>query len=200
MKVPRRQDDVRAGRLCRRGGALLLAAGVWLAGLAGPAARADDAVPFREYDVKAVFLFNFAQFVEWPDVRAAATNMPFVIGVLGEDPFGAILDQTVSGEHVRGRPLEVHRYLRIEDVKGCDLLFVSRSERGRLADIVRRLSGQGILTVGDTEPFGRLGGIITFRTSKSRVQLQINAAAAEREGFRISAKLLKVAQVVSEEP
>ena len=178
---------------------VVLAGGTLAASLAG-SAWAQDVTPFREYDVKAVFLFNFTQFIDWPESRAAETNAAFVIGVLGADPFGAILDQAVTGEHIRGRALAVRRFSRVEDVQNCDLLFVSRSEKGRMADIVRRLSGRGILTVGDLDPFGRLGGIITFKTAKGRVQFEINVAAAEKEGFRISAKLLKVAQVAHGEP
>jgi len=120
--------------------------------------------------------------------------------VLGADPFHEILDQTVQGERIHGRPVQVKRFRRLDDVDGCQLLFVSRSEAGRLADIVRRLSGRGILTVSDLEPFGRMGGMITFKTTRDRVHFEINVAAAEKQGFKISSKLLKVAQVVSGEP
>lgn len=177
-----------------------MAAGVlgWLA--ASGAAVAGEPTPFREYDVKAVFLFNFAQFIDWPESTLFDTNTAFVIGVLGEDPFGAILDETVRGESIRGRPLTVRRFRKPEDAPGCHLVFVCRSEKGRIADTVRRLGGQGILTVGDVESFGRLGGMITFKMVKGRVQFEINVTAAEKEGFRLSAKLLRVAQVVNGGP
>ncbi len=170
----------------------------WLA--ATGAAPAAEPIPFREYDVKAVFLFNFAQFIDWPESAVSDTNTALVIGVLGEDPFGTILDQTISGESIRGRPLSVRRFRRLEEARGCHLVFVSRSEKGRITDIVRRLAGQGILTVGDVESFGRLGGMITFKTVNGRVQFEINVAAAEKAGFRLSAKLLRVAQVVGGVP
>lgn len=162
--------------------------------------RGADSAPFREYDVKAVFLFNFAQFIDWPDSGLPSDGEPFVIGVLGADPFHEILDQTVQGERIHGHSVQVKRFRRLDDVTSCQLLFVSRSEAGRLADIVRRLSGRGILTVSDLEPFGRLGGMITFKTTQGRVHFEINVAAAEKQGFKISSKLLKVAQVVSGEP
>ncbi len=177
----------------------LLAAFLVLVAAAGPVCAADSA-PFREYDVKAVFLFNFAQFIDWPESALPEVSVPFVIGVLGADPFHEILDQTVQGERIHGRPVQVKRFRRLDDVDGCQLLFVSRSEAGRLADIVRRLSGRGILTVSDLEPFGRMGGMITFKTTRDRVHFEINVAAAEKQGFKISSKLLKVAQVVSGEP
>jgi hypothetical protein len=170
----------------------------WL--LAAGGAQAGEPVPVREYEVKAVFLFNFAQFIDWPESALADTNAVFVIGVLGEDPFGAVLDQIVSGERIRGRPLTVRRFRKQEDARGCHLVFVSRSEKGHLTDIVRRLGGQGILTVSDVESFSRLGGMITFKMVQGRVQFEINVAAAEKEGFRLSAKLLRVAQLVNGGP
>jgi len=179
--------------------AVLLAVTLALAAASGDV-RGADSTPFREYDVKAVFLFNFAQFIDWPETGLPAAGAPFVIGVLGSDPFHEILDQTVHDEHIHGRPVEVKRFRRLEDVDGCQLLFVSRSEAGRMADIVRRMNGKGILTVSDLEPFGRMGGMITFKTAQGRVHFEINVAAAEKQGFKISAKLLKVAQVVSGEP
>lgn len=179
--------------------AVFLSGAAALMGLNAPV-HAQEASSFREYDVKAVFLLNFMQFVEWPETRLAETNTPFVIGVLGTDPFGSILDQTVRGERIHGRLLVVRRFAQVDDVSPCHLLFVCRSERNRMADIIRRVSGRGILTVGDIDPFSRLGGMITFKTSKNRVQFEINVAAAQKEGLRLSAKLLKVAQLVSGEP
>lgn len=158
----------------------------------------SEPAPVYEYDVKAVFLYNFAQFVDWPESSLSETNTAFVIGVLGEDPFGAILDQTVKGEHIHGRPLLVRRFCKPEDGRGCHLVFVSRSEKGRITDIIQRLGGRGILTVSDIESFSRLGGMITFKRVKGRVQFDINVPAAEKEGFRISAKLLRVAHTVDE--
>ena len=183
----------------RPGGAVWLTALLSLRVIAGAAQGADPG-PAREYDVKAVFLFNFSQFVDWPESGLPEAGAPFVIGVLGADPFGEILDETVHGERIHGRPVQVKRFRRLDEVDGCQLLFVSRSEAGRLADVVRRLSGRGILTVSDLEPFGRLGGMITFKTSSGRVHFEINVAAAEKQGFKISSKLLKVAQVVGGEP
>lgn len=183
-----------AGKVARLGAFLLAMAAV-------PCRGAGDPPPaFREYDVKAVFLYNFAQFVEWPESVSTNGVAPFTIGVLGEDPFGKILDETVKGEHVKGRPLAVRRFRTIEEVKDCQLLFVSRSEKGRMADIVRRVSGQAILTVSDVEAFARLGGMVAFKTYRGRVRFEINLPAAEKAGLRVSAKLLTVAQVADGAP
>jgi hypothetical protein len=185
-----------SGRLLR---SLAAGAALLFAGLSSRAA-ADPPATFREYDVKAVFLYHFAQFVDWPPQALADTNASLIIGVLGADPFGGVLERTVRNETVRDRPLVVRRFRRLEDVTSCHLLFVSSSEKPRFQDILRALSGRGILTVGDADPFTRLGGIVNFRTERNHVQLEINLAAAEREGFKISAKLLGVARVVDGGP
>jgi hypothetical protein len=153
--------------------------------------------PSREYQVKAVFLFNFAQFVEWPPSAFAGANTPLVIGVLGEDPFGAVLDETVRGEAVNNRPLEVQRYRRVDDIKTCHILFVSRSETGRLNQTLASLRDRNILTVGDAEDFAQRGGTIQLATAQNRVRLMVNPDAAKAANLTISSKLLRAAEIIT---
>lgn len=150
-----------------------------------------------EYQLKAVFLFNFAQFVEWPASAFAAPDAPLVIGVLGEDPFGAYLDEVVRGEKVDGHPLEVLRYRRVEDISTCHILFISRTEQDRLESLVARLKDRTILTVGDAEHFARRGGMIRFVTEHNRIRLHINIKAAEAASLKLSSKLLRPADIVT---
>jgi hypothetical protein len=151
---------------------------------------------FDEREIKATFLFNFAQFVEWPAASFPDARTPLVIGVLGADPFGAVLDAVVRGEEVKSHPLSVVRYRRVEDVGNCHILFVSNSEAPRYARIADSLRGQPILTVGDTETFGAGGGIISFITEQNRVRLRINLGAAQAASLTISSQLLRAAEVV----
>ena len=151
----------------------------------------------REYQVKAVFLFNFAQFVEWPTNAFPEVQTPFVIGVLGEDPFGAYLDETVRGEKVNNRSLVVERYRRAEEIKTCHVLFISRSEVNRLAEILANLKGRNILTVGDAESFAQRGGMIRFVTEKNKLRLKVNLEAAKAANLTISSKLLRSAEIVT---
>lgn len=155
-----------------------------------------DAQVSREYDVKAVFLFNFVTFVEWPK-GALADGKPFVIGILGQDPFGATLDEVVAGEKVRQSPLQVRRCRSVEEARDCHIVFISSSEASRLPAILRQLGPLPVLTVGEMKQFAEGGGIIAFST-EDRVQLSVNAAAARRAGLSISSKLLRVAKVVEE--
>src|SRR5207244_3549829 len=110
--------------------------------LAGALESLAQTEPSREYQVKAVFLFNFAQFVDWPTQAFAQAQTPLVIGVLGEDPFGAYLDETVRGEKANRRPLSVQRYRQVAEIKTCHVLFISRSETDRLEQILAGLKGR----------------------------------------------------------
>lgn len=165
---------------------------VWLILAAtGTAQRAA----FDEREVKAVFLFNFAQFVEWPDNAFDSPNSAVVIGVLGDDPLGALLDEVVKGEVVKGRPLTVVRFRRVEDVKLCHVLFISRSESRSYEQITKALRTQPTLTVGETAGFTRFG-MIRFMTEENRVRLEVNVEAAKAAGLTISSNLLRAARIV----
>src|SRR6185436_20495294 len=142
----------RRGSLSRKmfSGAWWIMSALLLAG--GPHVPAQAAIP-EEYQVKAVFLFNFAQFVDWPSNAFPEAQAPLVIGVLGEDPFGSYLDETVRGEKINNRPMVVQRYRRVDEIKSCHILFISRSEAARLEEIFNGLKGRNILTVGDYDGF-----------------------------------------------
>jgi hypothetical protein len=163
--------------------ALTVAALLW-PGTGGvcAASRAD------EYQVKAAFLFNFAKFVSWN----SPPGQVLVIGVVGDDPFGEILDATVRGKTAGGRTFEVRRFAKGESVQGCHILFVSSSEKRRFGDLVRQ-AGSGVLTVGEVPQFVREGGVVRFYLEQNRVRFQINAEAAEQAGLKIHSQLLSLA-------
>jgi hypothetical protein len=162
-------------------------------------APASAATP-TEYQVKAVFLFNFSQFVDWPPAAFAGPRAPITICVLGHDPFGAALDDIVQGEIVNGRPLAVQRYRGVEEAGSCHILFIDRSEQGRLAEILARLAGRSVLTVSDMDNFARRGGMIRFMTVGNKIRLRVNVEVAQAAGLAISSKLLRPAQIVKSEP
>lgn len=152
----------------------------------------------KEYVVKAAFLFNFSKFVEWPQTAFARPEEPLRIGVLGVDPFGAALDQLVRGEHVRGRPITVQRARRVEDLAGCHVLFVSRSESGSVAHTLEQVRGQSMLTVSDVPGFVDAGGGIEFRIENNRVRFLINQPDTLARGLKLSAQLLSLAMAPPE--
>jgi hypothetical protein len=152
-----------------------------------------------EYQVKAVFLFNFAQFVDWPapPPPVSDSGAPLVIGILGEDPFGSFLDATVRGERVRARPFALKRYQRVEDIDSCDILYISRSEAKRVPTILARLKDRPILTVSDVDRFAERGGMIRLVTDRGRIRLEVNLEAAQGARLTLSSKLLRVATIVT---
>lgn len=145
-----------------------------------------------EYEVKAVFLSHFAEFIEWPRERFYSPKDPIMIGILGRDPFGEILDRAVSGIMVKERFLRVER-IGLGEVPRCHILFIGASEEGRLAGILRSLEGQAVLTVSDIEGFGDQGGMIHLVLVGKKVRFAVNKRAAERAGLTISSQLLKLA-------
>jgi hypothetical protein len=159
----------------------------------------SDAPPPTEYEVKAAFLYNFARFVEWPAEAFRDAHAPFVIAVLGRDPFGRALDQTVAGKSVLGRRIEVRRADRLDGVRGAHIVFVSASERGHLSTILRAMNAPGVLVVGETDGFAQRGGAINFVLHGNKVRFEINPARAEQSRLRISSQLLKLATLVAGE-
>lgn len=150
-----------------------------------------------EYRVKAVFLFNFAQFVDWPADAFPDSTAPFVIGVLGSDPFGDLLDQTVSGEQLRGRPFQVRRYQTVDEIKACHILFIHQPDGDRMGEILSRLRDRPILTVSDDADFADQGGMVRFVNDRSHIRLEINPGAAQAANLTISSKLLRVAEIAT---
>jgi hypothetical protein len=167
-----------------------------LASLQIAAASAQTQHPAAEYKLKAVFLYNFAQFVEWPETAYPNPISPFVIGIIGNDPFGTFLDQIVRNESVKGHPIEVRRFKSINQIESCQILFISRSESERTAAMLRKLKGKPILTVGEAENFAIVGGMIRFITERNKVKFRINVEAARASGLTISSKLLRVSEIV----
>ncbi len=167
------------------------------ASAAAPADTLAQAAASPEYQLKAVFLFNFAQFVEWPPSAFPQPDTPLAICVLGEDPFGSYLDETVRGERVGNRALAVRRYRKVEEITACHILFVSRREQGRLDEVLDSLKGRSVLTVSDADRFASRGGMIRFVTENNRIRLRINLEAAKAANLTISSKLLRPAQIVA---
>jgi YfiR/HmsC-like len=174
--------------------ALLLAGGATFTLAATPVVD-PPAHPLPEYPVKAAFLYHFLEFVEWP--RAAPLPPAKVtIGVLGQDPFGDVLDKAILGKVVAGRTLTIRRFESVETLEPCAILFISSSEMPHLPEIVARLKGSPVLTVGEADRFAHRGGMIGFFFEDNHVRLEVNRAAAEGAGLRISSKLLGVARLV----
>jgi len=148
-----------------------------------------------EYELKAVFIFNFTQFVQWPATSFSSEHAPLVIGILGEDPFGPYLNDVISGEKVDGHPLVIEHYATAGDIKNCHILFVSKNEITRFGQLAATLKKQNVLTVGDAPTFLMQEGMIKLLTKNNKIQLQINIESVKESNLVISSKLLRLAEI-----
>ena len=146
-----------------------------------------------EYEVKAAFVYNFAKFVDWPPTAFADAAAPLTICIVGADPFGPTLDDTLKGEQLETHPLAVARYADAPPPGACHLLFVSASEERRYPALLAGVDGRRTLTVGDTVSFLDAGGYLAFFLDNGRVRFAVNSDLAGASGLKVSSKLLRVA-------
>ncbi|MBL4577966.1 MAG: YfiR family protein [Flavobacteriales bacterium] len=158
--------------------------------------KSTEAQQYSEYEIKAAFLCNFASFVAWPENVFDPDTSVLIIGILGDDPFGSNIGR-IARSYTK-RTIKIERYKRVDMALNCHILFISTSEKNNLTDILDELVGTSVLTVGETEGFCRLGGMITFSKQKIKYGFEINKKAAERVNIEISSKLLRLAVNVCE--
>lgn len=170
---------------------------LWAATAISPAPASP--VASTEYQVKAAFLYNFAKFVEWPP-EALPEGRPFVIGILGQDPFGSALDEAAAGRTIRERRIAVRRLSKLDEAADSHILFISESEGEALPRILKRLGSAPVLTVSDLPRFAEQGGMVQLVMEQSRVRFAINVASVERAGLKPSSQLLKLARIVNGQP
>ena len=163
--------------------------------VAVPFLRAQSVKP-TDYDVKAAYLYNFGHFVEWPVNVASVQNESFTVCVLGQDPFGPVLDTTLAGETIAGKRVAAKRISTLQESGNCQILFLSSAEAAQLNSIVKALSKQAVLTVSDMPQFSQRGGMIQFVLEGKRVRFEVNLAAVQHAGLTLSSELLKVATTV----
>jgi hypothetical protein len=167
--------------------------------LGAPNARAQ-ASAHSEYEVKAAYLYNFGRFVQWSARATAALSEPFTICVLGEDPFGPILDATIAGESIDGRKVVAKRISGPQEALNCQILFIGSSEGDKLKEILTALDDASVLTVSDIPKFVSRGGMIQFILEDNKIRFEVNLTAAQRAGLTLSSQLLKLAVSVKRDP
>lgn len=168
---------------------LLFATLVLFLGLAPPGHCASR---LGEYQVKTAYLYNFVKFISWPDNTFESPSSPLVIGVLGENNFGDKLE-SLQGKKIGQRAIQINYFTTLNDVQACHLLYISKSENGEIKRILKQLSVRPIVTVGESEQFVDLGGIIQFITKRGRLRFSINQKVAHGNRIQIDAQLLSLA-------
>jgi YfiR/HmsC-like len=169
-----------------------------LASLAAVCHAGDDQGQL-EYEVKTAFLYNFAKFVQWP-ADAVSGGAPIRLCILGQDPFGSLLESGLRGKTLGEKPIEIGRLSDARQVTGCQVLFISASERSQAAAILEVLSARPILTVSEIPGFAADGGMVNFYIEDRRIRFEINPKSAARCGLRISSQLLKLSRIVDTKP
>jgi len=188
--------------MLRRLGILIAILGMTLNGTPLAYAQTGDAPDSSEYLIKAGFIYNFAKFVEWPSAAFAQPDSPIVIGVLGTDPFGNVLDRLVQDKKIGQRGFVVRRYKwgkdlkDLKDLRDCKILFVSASEKAHADEIIQLVKWLPILTVGETPGFAERGGVIRFTVEDNRVRFEVNVDAAHQADLNISSRLLTLAKII----
>jgi len=170
-----------------------LFAGAVLAGFLGPA---EAFAQPSEYAIKAEFIERFTRFIDWPDEAFSGPDSPFVLCVIGDNPFDEFLGRLARDRKIKDRKVRVVQPTKLSELDSCHLLFIAASESGRLHAILARTQGEPILTIGDTPGFGQAGVVINFFLEQDVVHFEINLDAARRTGLTFSTKLLKLARVV----
>jgi hypothetical protein len=171
--------------------------------LAGVTLNAQNTSGSSEYLIKAGFIYNFANLVQWPSTSFAQPDSPIVIVILGEDHFGATLDHALEGKKVNARPFVIKRARSVSELqralgpqKECQILYVSSSEMSHLSEAIQMLRGVPVLTIGETPGFAKNGGIINLILEDNKVRFEVNVQAAKEADLNISSRLLALARII----
>jgi hypothetical protein len=171
-----------------------------LALVAAADAHAQPVGAPSEYAVKAAYIYNFAKFVEW-EPGALERQGEFIIGMLGDDPFGNVLEHALEDKMVGSYPISVRRFSTLDEAKPAQILYVPASRETDLAALHATLRGDAVLTIGDTPGFAERGVMINFFiTRDNKVRFEVNLREAESSGLRLSSQLLKLATIVKPVP
>lgn len=160
-------------------------------------AQSGEAVINREYPLKALFLYNFGGYVEWPAEAFQSAEQPFVIGIFGTAPLEENLAEIAATKKIGGRKIVIRHFASLDAIKPCQILFIARDtsrQNQRLA--VEKLRNQPVLIVGESQGFAGQGGSVNFFIESNKVRFEINPESAKQRNLKISSKLLSLAKIV----
>jgi hypothetical protein len=171
--------------------------GVVLALVLMPASLGAQKTSSPEYQAKANFLAKFPIFIEWPEAALPLAHAPFLICVFGDFPFGTALAEKTRGTVAHERHVEIRWIRKEQELRSCQILFVSRSQQKRYSQVLEVVRGQSVLTVGETTEFLDAGGIVSFAMQEETLQFEVNLAEANKAHLRISSQMLALARRVA---
>jgi hypothetical protein len=168
--------------------ATLLGAGVLRAQSTAPHQRPS------EYQVKALYLYGFTQYIEWPSSTWSDPDAPFRICISGADPFGAVMDRIVKGEKTQGHPFLVERLAPDASLARCQIVFLGKDETPRASAALKALSTKSTLTIGESREFLEAGGAVALVLDAGRVRFDVNLRSPQIKDLRFSSKVLQLAR------
>jgi len=174
---------------------VILSLGVTLSLLFLPPVQAQTSTT-PEYHAKAHFLSKFPIFIEWPENTLPIAHAPFLICVFGDFSFGTLLAEKTRGTAIHERRVEIRWARKHQELKSCQILFVSRSEQKRYTQVLGAVRGQGVLTVGETAEFLDAGGIVSFTMQQEMLLFDVNLDGASKAHLKISSHMLSLARRV----
>lgn len=178
----------------------LMVRGILILLIAGIAAAQDDSESApSEYDVKAAFVYKLATFVHWPEPLFDSPDHPLIFGILGDDPFGATFDSIIVNKSIGSHPLTVVRTKSLDKLKYCHVLFVCASEHKHVNQILNDLTSFRTLTVCDFNRYTAAGFMVYLNETDGKVRLAIDNERVINAGLKINSRVLKLADVISEE-
>jgi hypothetical protein len=169
--------------------------------LATPVANAQDDGLNREYPLKALFLYNFGGYIEWPEGTFADKQIPFVIGVLGSAPLDETLNQIAAQKKIGERRIVIEHYKTPGDIKNCQILFVPAAiPQQQQIKAIEAVRSRPVLTVGESPNFAAVGGDINFFVQDNKIRFEINVEATKQQQLKVNSKLLAMAKIVGNPP
>lgn len=156
-----------------------------------------DPPKLGEYEVKAGFLYNFINFIKWPEETPDNTDA-FVLAVSGARSPVKTIANALAGETIHGRPIKVIAVDELFRASEAQMIFILASSPLEPEKILLHLKGKPIITVGEVADFAQQGGMINFITQANKIRFEINQKTAQAAGLKISSQLLKLAILVIE--
>lgn len=151
----------------------------------------------KEYFLKAAFLYNFARLLDWPQSNFKSDSSPLHLCLIGQDPFDNAL-RSIRNKKVKGHPLIIRRFISLDEVTRCQILFISRSEESQLPKILDSVKNLPTLTVSEIPEFAEQNGHIRFfLNNDEKLNLEVNLNSIKQSGLKISSRILTLAKIVS---
>ena len=158
--------------------------------------RVEAQAPMGESQVKAMFVYNFLKFVEWPSNPSVGARDPFVVLIIGEGETADATERFLESKTIGERPLVVRRIRWDQSVAGARAVFVLERDERKLHRVLEAADAAGVLTIGEGESFTTSGGVIGLLVEDRRMRFDVDTSAAQSAGLRVSSKLLALTRVV----